>query len=152
MDDAEEMCWSVMLGDIDTVQELLDEGIDANAKDRKGNSMLGLAATYGQMEIVQLLIDHGADINHQDRYGYTPLINATAVGDADTVDVLLQAGADTQLRDKQGHTALDYATLHRFSEVAALIQRADAARAKPVEPMEKPAAAVPKKGAKRFSL
>ncbi|KAF6174941.1 hypothetical protein GIB67_026429 [Kingdonia uniflora] len=56
-------------GDTAAVKKLLAEGVDANYCDKKGFSLLHLAAVFNQTEIAFLLMDHGASMdckNQQD--------------------------------------------------------------------------------------
>lgn len=49
-------------GDIETVRELLDEGVDPNAQGKKGGGTpLIKASNHGHIEIAQLLMFYGAD-------------------------------------------------------------------------------------------
>uniref|UniRef100_A0A8B9MYV8 Ankyrin repeat domain-containing protein 54 n=1 Tax=Accipiter nisus TaxID=211598 RepID=A0A8B9MYV8_9AVES len=59
--------------DLDTVQQLLEDGTDPCAADDKGRTALHFASCNGNDHIVQLLLDHGADPNQRDGLGNTPL-------------------------------------------------------------------------------
>ncbi|KAF4799095.1 Ankyrin repeat domain-containing protein 54 [Turdus rufiventris] len=59
--------------DLDTVQQLLEDGADPCAADDKGRTALHFASCNGNDHIVQLLLDHGADPNQRDGLGNTPL-------------------------------------------------------------------------------
>jgi hypothetical protein len=48
-------------GDIENVQDWLQEGAHPNVKDRSGSTPLHYAAKYGHANIVRLLIEYGAD-------------------------------------------------------------------------------------------
>ncbi|XP_061495077.1 ankyrin repeat domain-containing protein 54 isoform X2 [Rhineura floridana] len=59
--------------DLETVQQLLEDGVDPCAADDKGRTALHFASCNGNDSIVQLLLDHGADPNQRDGLGNTPL-------------------------------------------------------------------------------
>src|SRR5262245_32407332 len=54
-------------GRIDTIQTLLEQGVDVNVRDKQGRLALVAAATEGQTEVVQLLLAKGADVNAKDK-------------------------------------------------------------------------------------
>uniref|UniRef100_A0A5F8G7B3 Ankyrin repeat domain-containing protein 54 n=1 Tax=Monodelphis domestica TaxID=13616 RepID=A0A5F8G7B3_MONDO len=59
--------------DLETVQQLLEDGVDPCTADDKGRTALHFASCNGNDQIVQLLLDHGADPNQRDGLGNTPL-------------------------------------------------------------------------------
>ncbi|XP_033018036.1 ankyrin repeat domain-containing protein 54 isoform X2 [Lacerta agilis] len=59
--------------DLETVQQLLEDGVDPCAADDKGRTALHFASCNGNDSIVHLLLDHGADPNQRDGLGNTPL-------------------------------------------------------------------------------
>src|SRR5205085_8180493 len=65
-----------MIGDIASVNFLLDRGVDINTRDENGRTPLMEAIFGGQIETVRMLIDRGADINLADCDGWTPLMEA----------------------------------------------------------------------------
>ena len=73
----------------DTVNFLLDEGIDVNLKDKKGYTalyyMLDLMKdNYEEgMKILKRLLDMGANVNEANKNGGTPLMKATAASNGE---------------------------------------------------------------------
>lgn len=69
----------------DTVNFLLDEGIDVKLKDKNGNTALHYMVDHMEfnyeegMKVIKRLLDMGADVNEPDKYGTTPLISASFV-------------------------------------------------------------------------
>jgi hypothetical protein len=57
----------------DTVQLMLDLGMDINARDYKGEVCLHDAVRSGIVDVVQLLLRNGAKVDVIDKYGRTPL-------------------------------------------------------------------------------
>ncbi|CAJ1940618.1 unnamed protein product [Sphenostylis stenocarpa] len=65
-------------GDIAAVKKLLNEGVDANYKDKQGLSLIHLAAVFNQTKIVFTLMDSGANLEYKNAQGETPLDCAPA--------------------------------------------------------------------------
>lgn len=57
--------------DVALCQFLMDQGVDVNAKDNGGNTILMNAVAQNNAELVQLYLDAGADTNHQNNKGET---------------------------------------------------------------------------------
>ncbi|MFC1743053.1 ankyrin repeat domain-containing protein [Candidatus Riflebacteria bacterium] len=73
-------------GDEDTVQELLKQGSDINAKeDKKGYTPLMVASAVGNAAIVQLLLEWGADVGVTNNRGQTAL---DICNDPDIIEML----------------------------------------------------------------
>lgn len=84
-------------GNLQTIQSLLENGIDVNIKDATfGHTALIVAARRGHLQIIEVLLAKGADVNATDNYGNTALgwARKTSRADAEAVvDMLKQAGA-----------------------------------------------------------
>ena len=81
------------LGYSDTVQKLLDLGVDPNTLDEKYHTTpLCQAAQYGQLDVVDVLLKGAADPDLPGEID-TPLYYAANYGHADIVDKLLAVGA-----------------------------------------------------------
>jgi len=80
-------------GEMLLVELLLMDGIDINAPDREGRTLLAWAAQRGRLEEVALLLRHGAAINARDRTGKTPLQRALSAGHRAVADLLRRSGA-----------------------------------------------------------
>jgi ankyrin repeat protein len=91
---------------VDTVNFLLDLGVDVNAKDDKNQTALHKAVqAWGYTDVAQTLLNHGADVNARDSDGYTPLL-VTNNHAYDMVAALLAKGADVNAKGNDGRTAL----------------------------------------------
>ncbi|MEE6518112.1 hypothetical protein FKM82_028825 [Ascaphus truei] len=95
--------------DLDTVQHLLDEGIDPCAADDKGRTALHFASCNGNDQIVSLLLDRGADPNQRDGLGNTPLHLAACTSHVSVITTLLRGGARVDALDRAGRTPLHLA-------------------------------------------
>ena len=83
---------AVRKGDTATVQALLDQGADINAKSEEGWTALIWAAQQGHTDTVQTLLAHGADVNAKDDHGWTTLMRAAVWGHSDVVTAAATAG------------------------------------------------------------
>ena len=80
-------------GDIKAVRELLDKGVNVNARDRDGRQPI-IEATYWQhADIVKLLIERAADVNARKVDGATALMFAIELRNKEIEQMLRQAGA-----------------------------------------------------------
>ncbi|MDR3629355.1 MAG: ankyrin repeat domain-containing protein [Desulfocapsaceae bacterium] len=97
---------AVSIGNSNTVNALLAEGVDVNAKTRFSETALILASQNGHKYIVEMLLNRGADVNAQELGGDTALIMASRCGHKDIVEMLLDRGADVNAKANGGETAL----------------------------------------------
>lgn len=138
----------------EVVELLLKQpGLDANATNAAGETLLMMAALRGHLGAMRRLIALGAEINREGwtplHYaasgvdngaavmlldlgaridalapsGNTPLMMAAGFGNIDTADLLARRGADVSLQNKAGLRAADYA---RKADRDALAARLDA--------------------------
>lgn len=96
-----------------TVETLLNNGADIEARNEDGSTPLDWAAAFAQTDILKLLIRRGAKTWVTDRYGNTPLISAACECAVSTMNsayevtrILLDQGANVNARNKEGRTAL----------------------------------------------
>jgi ankyrin repeat protein len=80
-------------GNLDGVEEALQQGADVNARGALGDAALNLAAQRGHKEVVQRLLDKGADIHNLGGADKTPIMNAAFAGNIGIVRLLLEKGA-----------------------------------------------------------
>src|SRR5438094_871642 len=80
--------------DAAAVRRLLTEGVDPNAADGEGRTVLMLAAASGQNEIARVLLEQGAEVDRRRPEGATALHAAASQGHTEMVRLLLEAGAD----------------------------------------------------------
>ena len=83
---------SVISGNIEIVQTLLDAGADLNSPDALGNTALHIAAAKNDVEIVKMLIKAGADTKIRRVLDETPLETARNSGSTEAEQIL--AGLD----------------------------------------------------------
>jgi hypothetical protein len=87
-------------------KKIIQRGVNVNAKDAAGRTLLHKATFYGRRKIVGLLLDEGSDPNASNNNGMTPLMLAAKKGHMRIVSLLLAKGADPDFVNKRGRTAL----------------------------------------------
>jgi uncharacterized protein len=103
-------------GDVPWIAFLLQQGADANIKDRDGNSAMILAAQAGFTDGIRVLLLARASVNQPNNRGETALIKAVQLRDLSTARQLIEAGADPDRTDNAaGLSARDYAAQDRRS-------------------------------------
>ncbi|RSK27665.1 hypothetical protein EJF36_12695 [Bacillus sp. HMF5848] len=96
-------------GDVEAVNELLNEGENPNEMNEYGESPLLIAVVNEHIEVINTLLKNGADPNFQDTEGWTPLMSAVMTENLQVGEILLEAGANPLLVDQYEMTAIDYA-------------------------------------------
>lgn len=93
-------------GDVDRVQQLLEQGADANVCEESGGwTPLHNAVQSGRVDIVNLLLHYGGDPHRRKKNGATPFIIAGICGDVSLLQIFLSRGANINERDMHGFTA-----------------------------------------------
>ena len=93
------------IGDLETVEKLLESGTDVNQKNRQGYTPLMAAGTK---EIAEFLISKGASVNESTIFG-TALHEAVNSRRYEVAKVLLENGASVNAKTNVGKTPLDRA-------------------------------------------
>lgn len=89
------------------LQQMLDEGTDANVMDENRITGLYVASQNGWIDIVNILLKHHADPNIKIAHGLpTPLFTACANNRNEIVSALIEAGANVNELNKKGYTPL----------------------------------------------
>ena len=92
------------------MRSLLDQqGTDVNAKDKKGQTALHIAATGGHSQFVQTLLNNHAEIEAEDNGdngGQTALHRAAAFGKWAVLRILLENGANQNAEDDLQRTPI----------------------------------------------
>ncbi len=103
------------------VELLLENGVDLEERDEKGNTALQAAILAGKEGSALLLIAHGADVQAKNQIGSTALHYAASDGRKELVSLLLTKGAEVNTRDNDSDTALHSAALHGHRQVVEVL-------------------------------
>lgn len=108
------------VADLETLEYMLDLGLDVNQRDNLGNNALHNMVYYEE-DMVKTILKYHAEANAQNNEGITPLMYlAMAEYRSDEeqtalisiAKILTDHKADTTLRDNEGKSAVDYAKLY----------------------------------------
>ncbi|KAJ7381252.1 hypothetical protein OS493_001369 [Desmophyllum pertusum] len=92
------------------LDNLLNQGLDLEARDKNGETPLHRAAAGGTPEMIERLVDRGADLSAINNRGQTPLLVSLAAQDSMKGPMLLlKRGSNVQVADKDCNTALHFA-------------------------------------------
>ncbi len=110
-------------GELERVQEVLENGANVNIHDNKGWTALMLAAYWGYPDIIQVLLIKRADPNAKTLKNTTALMCAAGKGNVKVVQLLLSNGADVNFKDSDGKSALTYAREKGYTEIVELLRK-----------------------------
>lgn len=106
------------LGENDEAKSILENMIDVDVQDEKGNTPLMYAVYQGNYKIVEYLVDKGTNVNQKNNEGKTPLHETAGYtymgvdgyeGRKSILKLLIDNNANINEKDKDGNTPLHYA-------------------------------------------
>ena len=97
---------SSLAGDQGKVKAIMDRGIDVNAKNRWGRTLMHWAASTGLADVASYLIEAGASVDERDSGAETPLHSASRNGQVNVARLLIARGADVNAQTEKGSTPL----------------------------------------------
>lgn len=103
--------FSALMGKIEVVEFLLDNGCDVSTVDASGATPMHEAAQGNSLDVARLLFERGGDVNVSDRTGLTPIHIAAFRGNSILVQWLLFSGADIECVDSFGRTPFLYSCM-----------------------------------------
>jgi len=123
---------------------LISKGVDVNAQDRSGDTVVHLLVQNTPRQIkmeyiepfLKKLIALGADINLKNKHGITPLFLVLNRRKPEMAKGFIRHGADINLKNRYGVTPLDRALEFNLREVAKLIARRGGVKGDPPTPAE----------------
>src|SRR5690242_15478900 len=77
--------------DYSLIKDILKSGVDINAKDKFGNTVLHMSCNKGLAPMVQDLIKEGASVDVRNKKGKTPLTVACESNISNIVQILVSA-------------------------------------------------------------
>ena len=92
--------------DITTVRLFVYTGIDLNARNNVGATVLMYAAEGGNVEVVRFLVENGANINARNNVGATVLMYAAEGGNVEVVRFLVENGANINAKADNSATVV----------------------------------------------
>jgi hypothetical protein len=104
-------------GDEERIEDLLRQGVDANAVDAIGRTAIINAAWRGHEHIVRMLVEAGVEIDAADDQDRTPLAWASINGYGEISRDLLAEAALVDVRDRDGLTPLIRAAWNGHVEI-----------------------------------
>ncbi|ERE86201.1 cyclin-dependent kinase 4 inhibitor B [Cricetulus griseus] len=111
-------------GQVETVRQLLEAGVDPNAVNRFGRRPIQVMM-MGSTQVAELLLLHGAEPNCADPNTLTrPVHDAAREGFLDTLVVLHRAGARLDVRDTWGRLPVDLAEEMGHHDIAIYLHAA----------------------------
>lgn len=108
--------------DAQSLAILLQNGLNPNLSNHRGDSLIMLASYHNSIDCVQLLITHHADVDKANDKNLTPLAGVCFKGYIEVAKLLLQAGANPDKPNAMGLTPVDFAVMFRRKEVLELLQ------------------------------
>ena len=94
---------AAILGDIQTIKKLINEGLDINKLTETGKAPLHLTATYGHKKATEYLLVSGANINCKDDTGSSPLFSAVRTAHKEIVELLISNSANIKTEKRLLH-------------------------------------------------
>ena len=103
-------------GDVESVGDLLKQGVNVDAPSKYQATALSFASQHGHSDVVKLLLEHNAKVDVKDTfYNLPPMFWASAKGHTEIVAALLGAGSSEQ------EAGLKIACGRRHPETVALL-------------------------------
>jgi hypothetical protein len=109
------------MGHAGELADLFGQGLPANLRNDKGDSLLMLAAYNGQAETARVILEAGGDPELANDRGQTPLAGAAFKGDAAIAKLLLDHGARVDGIGDGTRTALMTAAMFDRTEMVDLL-------------------------------
>ena len=109
----------------ETTRKIIEQGLNVNASNSKGETALIVACRNAQMESVKVLLEHGANPNISDASGCSSLL-AAIHGNCtnETLKEIIACKVDLDAQDKNGRTALLLACIYRQQEAVQVLLEA----------------------------
>ncbi|XP_073136074.1 protein VAPYRIN-like [Henckelia pumila] len=118
----DKLCAAARMGELRTINRLLENGAFINGRDQNSWTALHRAAFKGRIEVARALIEEGIDVDGKDEDGYSALHCAAESGHCDVIELLVKNGADVDARTNKGATALQIAEKLNYSRIIKILK------------------------------
>lgn len=126
MSNSENLFLAIRGGDVDTIQNLVNEDPSlVAARNERGTPPLTLATYFENLQAAKILVAAGADVNASDVSG-TALMGVSFKGFLEIAEYLISVGADVNAKSGNGTTALHYAAMFNKPALVDLLLKAGA--------------------------
>lgn len=99
-------------GDTKTVEEYLKLGRPIDERNARGDTLLTVAAYYGQPKVVEVILKQPkVEVDAKNKMGLTALTAAAFRGYPDVGELLVKSGANVNFANDSGQTALMFAAM-----------------------------------------
>jgi hypothetical protein len=100
-----------------------ETNVNINTTQPDGDTLLHIAAIWGDTEAIKLLIENGANVNAKGDMGCTPLYEAISFGHGRCAKMLLDAGADINDTNEFGTSSLKLAKTDGNDRLRKIIEK-----------------------------
>ena len=112
------------VGDVSSLNEMLDVGVPVDSEHRKIGTALRCAAMRNRTDVTILLLDRGADVNKRGGWDQSTALHMAAwYNSTDVIELLLKHGASTNIKDRDGSTPIDIARAKNNEAAVRLLER-----------------------------
>lgn len=103
---ANEFLQAAQQGNINTIRNCLQQGVNVNTRNRIQQTAIILASLHKHYDCVQILIEAGADINMQDNICANPFLLSCLTNDLTLLNLILPANPDLNRLTRFGGVGL----------------------------------------------
>lgn len=107
--------------DKDSLEIMLNAGLNVNLANHKGNTLLMLAAYNNSLNVAEMLLQKGAEVDKKNDKAQTPLAGVCFKGYVEMAALLLKYGANPDEDNGLGLTPINCAIMFRRKEILKLL-------------------------------
>lgn len=117
---------AAQIGDLKTVQRLLDKGVDINAVDAESWTPLNLASYHGKIEVAEFLAKNGASFDIFNDKGNGPWHSATLNAHLDIIRLFVREQLNPCVMNNAGRSPLGIASMNGHLQLGEFLLRSGA--------------------------